>query len=108
MASKAATKYPTIYGLPEAISNRPDDQCHWPIGDPREPDFHFCNHVRAPFEKTADGKGSRPSYCVRHQREATPASNIDWYEARRDWANKNPTDPLAKQIIRKLAKRHSL
>lgn len=35
--------------------------CRWPIGDPREPDFHFCN---APYD-AAQGHG-RGSYCSRH------------------------------------------
>lgn len=32
------------------------DECHWPIGDPKSPEFHFCG------EKTVNGK----PYCAKH------------------------------------------
>ncbi len=34
--------------------------CHWPIGHPREPDFHFCGNVAMP------GK----PYCAEHAARA--------------------------------------
>ena len=34
--------------------------CRWPIGDPREDDFHFCG------EQTVTGK----PYCLKHCQEA--------------------------------------
>ncbi len=32
------------------------DECRWPIGDPKSPEFHFCG------EKTVNGK----PYCAKH------------------------------------------
>jgi GcrA cell cycle regulator len=38
----------------------PDNNCRWPIGDPQEPDFHFCNR----------GKIPGLPYCETHARRA--------------------------------------
>ena len=38
-----------------------DDQCRWPIGDPQDDDFHFCDQKKM--------LGS--SYCEHHHRVAT-------------------------------------
>jgi len=40
-----------------------NDMCHWPMGDPRDPDFSFCG------AKTVNGK----PYCLRH---CTDAYNV--------------------------------
>ena len=40
-----------------------DRICKWPIGDPREPDFHFCGRV------SAEGV----PYCTEHARRAYQA-----------------------------------
>lgn len=37
-----------------------DSQCRWPIGDPKEPDFHFCNGKRV----------HGFAYCAHHSRRA--------------------------------------
>lgn len=41
--------------------------CRWPVGDPRDPDFGFCGHIKEP------GK----PYCAHHQKRSegvgTPA-----------------------------------
>ena len=39
------------------IADLEDHQCRWPVGDPRESDFHFCGARRMP----------NASYCVYHQ-----------------------------------------
>ncbi len=41
---------------PKTIESLEVDDCRWPIGDPRRPDFHFCGE-----QKTI----GRP-YCARH------------------------------------------
>ena len=38
------------------LDNLRQDMCAWPIGDPKEPDFHFCG------EKATKGK----PYCEKH------------------------------------------
>jgi GcrA cell cycle regulator len=47
--------------VPEAervtLADLEDYQCRWPVGDPRESDFHFCGGRRMP----------NASYCVYHQ-----------------------------------------
>jgi GcrA cell cycle regulator len=44
----------------KTIANLERDDCRWPIGDPREADFHFCG------AKKLDG---RP-YCELHWRQS--------------------------------------
>lgn len=44
----------------QLLDLEPDD-CRWPIGDPRDPSFHFCNSKRIP------GK----PYCLRHANAST-------------------------------------
>lgn len=57
---------PTPPSVPPRLSNR---TCAWPIGDPREPGFHFCG---------AGGVQVGRPYCDDHTaiafRKATPAS----------------------------------
>ena len=42
-----------------------DKQCKWPIGDPQQPDFHFCNGQRA-----LSTVGGCAPYCELHMRRA--------------------------------------
>lgn len=49
-------------GAPRAVATLTLRQCSWPIGDPREPDFHFCCKPRDP-------RAPAP-YCHEHQRTA--------------------------------------
>lgn len=52
-----------------ALEMRPDEigtplapgQCHWPIGDPRAPEFRFC---RAPVARAGE------PYCAEHRARA--------------------------------------
>ena len=44
------------------VANLANDACRWPIGDPRDEDFHFCGAKPVTIRK--DGK-SRP-YCGLH------------------------------------------
>jgi len=37
-----------------------NNACRWPIGDPREPDFHYCGAKRAPNR----------CYCTDHVKDA--------------------------------------
>lgn len=39
-----------------SLLNLKNNQCHWPIGDPKDEDFHFCG------EDTIEGK----PYCLKH------------------------------------------
>lgn len=34
------------------------DMCHWPVGDPKDDDFHFCG------KKVIDGKPYCPLHCA--------------------------------------------
>jgi GcrA cell cycle regulator len=45
---------------PKALLDLEQHDCRWPIGEPRQPDFHFCG------ERQAAG---RP-YCELHWRQA--------------------------------------
>jgi GcrA cell cycle regulator len=40
----------------KTMANLEQNECRWPIGDPREADFHFCGALRA---------SGRP-YCAHH------------------------------------------
>lgn len=42
------------------VADLTSEQCRWPIGDPGEPDFHFCNQEQIPGA----------SYCEHHYRIA--------------------------------------
>ena len=45
----------------------PND-CRWPIGDPKDKEFHFCGHARGPVG----------SYCEQHAKRAyaAPVSQV--------------------------------
>lgn len=43
-------------GLHVTVTDLEADMCRWPIGDPRDSDFHFCGHPSA----------SGRSYCEHH------------------------------------------
>jgi GcrA cell cycle regulator len=45
---------------PKTVATLEKSDCRWPIGDPREADFHFCGAHQAP---------GRP-YCELHWRMA--------------------------------------
>ncbi len=82
-------------GIPDALVNRHSRQCRYPIGNPSEPGFHFCDKERI--------KGS---YCAEHRAACTvPVSTRDWFEERREWAYANPEHKLAKRILKRLAER---
>lgn len=43
--------------------------CRWPIGDTREPDFHFCGHVQVkgkPYCEAHNSKAHQPMTGPRH------------------------------------------
>lgn len=83
-------------GIPDAVLNRHPRQCRYSIGDPGQPDYHFCDKER----------DRASSYCVEHRALCTvPLSTRDWFEERREWAEKNSDQPLAKSILRRLAER---
>jgi GcrA cell cycle regulator len=77
---------PEMLGMPEAqplpcvvpISKRltveklTERTCKWPIGDPREEDFHFCGHASL----------KDPPYCVYHARLAYRSAKNDTFAAR--------------------------
>lgn len=42
------------------LADMPDDNCHWPIGDPLKAEFHFCNRTKVP----------NLPYCEAHCRRA--------------------------------------
>jgi GcrA cell cycle regulator len=52
-------------GAPRAVVALTFNQCGWPVGDPREADFHFCSKPRPPH--------ASPPYCQEHQQIANPA-----------------------------------
>jgi GcrA cell cycle regulator len=55
-----------------------DNQCRWPIGDPREPDFHFCHLDRHPGKSYCElhvRKSENPNPAVR-PRFAKPANSV--------------------------------
>ena len=83
-------------GIPDAVVNRHPRQCRYPIGDPSDPEFHFCTNAARP---------GRP-YCDDHCEVAyQPISTRDWFEERREWAYANPEHKLAKRILKRLAER---
>lgn len=41
-----------------------ENNCRWPIGDPKDKDFHFCGR------RTGDGK----TYCQNHHKQAYTAT----------------------------------
>ena len=41
---------------PKTMANLEQNECRWPIGDPRDADFHFCGALQA---------SGRP-YCAHH------------------------------------------
>jgi GcrA cell cycle regulator len=45
---------------PKTLVDLQSDDCRWPLGDPRERDFHFCGAVQLPGYP----------YCERHCRIA--------------------------------------
>lgn len=47
----------TIDGAPITLLTLGKVHCKWPAGAPKQPDFHYCGHIRAP--------GS--PYCSRHR-----------------------------------------
>ena len=57
MAKKSKTKTPKE---PKTVDTLERNDCRWPIGDPRHPDFHFCG---------APQVAGRP-YCDLHWRMA--------------------------------------
>lgn len=95
-----AQVFPKICGLPTALLERADGQCHFPINEPSSPNFHYCTNERA---------GPGAEYCVAHAKvmgsHGTPSRSDEWYEQRRDWAMKNPTSPLGRGVIAYFAKR---
>ena len=54
---KKELKQTTLYGLTERM-------CKWPIGDPKQPDFHFCGKA---VEVTV-------TYCQEHRAKAYTVS----------------------------------
>ncbi len=48
---------PLIFNAPPRMGELKPDQCCWPEGDPRKPDFHFCGRSKTP---------GRP-YCAHHR-----------------------------------------
>ncbi|MBX3490877.1 GcrA family cell cycle regulator [Parvibaculum sp.] len=60
-------RFPIIYGACAAVHALHDEteRCGFPIGDPRQPDYHYCTGTRAP----APGENApRPRYCPAHQK----------------------------------------
>jgi len=37
-----------------------DNQCHWPIGEPGDKDFHYCGHQGKPYCAAHARKGHQP------------------------------------------------
>lgn len=89
--------YPKVCGIPHAlVEHEGSERCRFPIGDPDEADFHFCTNP------ALAGKRYCEDHCsVAYYRQ----SPRDWLEARREWALRNPNNPLAKKVLRKLAER---
>lgn len=56
-ASKFPPLQPLAFNNPPRIGELKPDQCCWPEGDPRKPDFHFCGRSKTP---------GRP-YCAHHR-----------------------------------------
>lgn len=56
-------RHPPVWERPERAAPPPrvmfpgKGECVWPIGDPRDPDFHFCG---------AETKEYNGSYCAEH------------------------------------------
>ena len=47
---------------PKTMANLEQNECRWPIGDPRDADFHFCGErqaERSPLLRAALGHGVR-------------------------------------------------
>ncbi|MBN9534828.1 MAG: hypothetical protein J0H10_15900 [Alphaproteobacteria bacterium] len=59
--SRAHPEAITIDGHHLTLIELGRNQCHWPHGDPRDPDFHFCGRP------TGEGK----SYCPYHTARGT-------------------------------------
>lgn len=91
--------YPIVCGIPHAIaSHEGDERCRFPIGNHEGADFHFCTNPALAGKRYCEGHCAVAYY--------TP-STTGGIEARRSWALQNPRNPLAKQILRKLAAREA-
>ena len=53
---------PLVLNDPPQLGELKPDQCCWPQGDPRKPDFHFCGRTKIP---------GRP-YCAHHHARSIP------------------------------------
>jgi len=62
---------PADLGLAEKVYALAPGACRWPCGDPRYPDFHFCNNPV-----------TRGSYCARHHAAAYLAPRSGEHGAR--------------------------
>ncbi|MBX3504441.1 MAG: hypothetical protein KF895_03105 [Parvibaculum sp.] len=54
-----------VKGLPHALVDRHPRQCGWPIGNPTEPDFHFCTNERLAGQTYCEGhmRAMRTAYA---------------------------------------------
>jgi GcrA cell cycle regulator len=61
-----------VVSCPTALFDLRRDQCRWPVGDPRTPEFHFCGARRLEPFPYCDGH-ARIAYCRDDAREEHPA-----------------------------------
>lgn len=54
----------TALGKPCGLADLAHNQCHWPVGHPKENGFHFCGAYK---------QGASP-YCAEHKRLAYPSA----------------------------------
>lgn len=53
-----------------AISDLKPNDCRWPIGHPREPDFRFCSEPIARPKRDPHARGEPWPYCDKHYKQA--------------------------------------
>jgi len=77
-----------VRGAMASLMARDATQCHWPIGDPKKPDFHYCD---------ADQRAGLSNYCDQHHKQATDQRKT--LEDREQWAKDNKDLPSARRVL---------
>jgi len=70
--------FPRLDGLPRTLVDRAHHQCGFPIGDPRNPDFHYCTN-----EALEIAPNVRATYCRDHMKVAYQPAQVRQRENKR-------------------------
>lgn len=70
--------FPRLDGLPRTLVDRCHHQCGFPVGDPRNPDFHYCTN-----EALEIAPNVRATYCRDHMKVAYQPAQVRQRENKR-------------------------